>query len=120
MHTTEITETSLAQETSISKSSAAKAMELLKLWPYKATVVMLCNQMTRLAGLISVTGFYNQFMMVKLTLISLFPDEAWFHLHRHISFQNNLYWSLIHEVPLYDVISACLLCVLVQCYQRIL
>jgi hypothetical protein len=33
-------------------------------------------------------------------------DESWFHLHGNISSQNNRYWSLIHEVPLHDVISA--------------
>jgi hypothetical protein len=69
---------------------------------------MLCNQVTWLAGLISATGLCSQFMMVKLTLIWLFFYEAWFHLHRHVSTQNNQYWSsgkphLIHKVRLHDM-----------------
>jgi hypothetical protein len=41
-------------------------------------------------------------------LTSFFSEEAWFHLHGHVSSKNNLYWRpvnphLIHEVPLHDV-----------------
>jgi hypothetical protein len=50
----------LAHETSISKSSEAKGMKLLELWPCKVM---------QLAGLISATDFCIQFMTVKLALI---------------------------------------------------
>ncbi|KAJ4437480.1 hypothetical protein ANN_17624 [Periplaneta americana] len=37
-------------------------------------------------------------------LLTFFTDEAWFHLHSHVSTQNNRYWAtenphIIHEVP---------------------
>jgi hypothetical protein len=40
--------------------------------------------------------------------LSFFNDESWFHLHGHVSSQNNQYWSsvnphLIQAVPLHDV-----------------
>jgi hypothetical protein len=70
---------------------------------------MLCNHVTRLAGLISATGLYSQSMTEKLILVWLiFSDEAWFHSHWHISSKNNRYWNsinshLVHEVPLREV-----------------
>jgi hypothetical protein len=68
--------------------TAAKAMKLLELRPYKATVVMICYHVTQLTGLISATGFCNQLMTVKLNPIELFSsDEAWFNLHGHVSSQ---------------------------------
>jgi hypothetical protein len=55
---------------------------------------MLCNHVTRIAGLISATAFCNQFMTMKLILIWLsFSGETWFHLHGQVSSQNNRHCS---------------------------
>jgi hypothetical protein len=108
-HTIEIAETPCIRDGHLEIVSSQSDEAVKKHRPYKAAVVMLCNHVTRLAELISAAGFCSQFMTVKLTLIWLFlPDEAWFHLHGHVSSQNNLYWGsvnpyLIHEVPPYDV-----------------
>jgi hypothetical protein len=72
----------------------------------KASVVHALQPHGWLAGSVSTAGFCSHFMTVKLALIWLFYDEVWFHLHGHVSTQNNWYWSLIHKGPLHDVISA--------------
>jgi hypothetical protein len=59
-----------AKETGTSKSSAAIATKLLKLWPYKAIVVHALQLHDPASRLISATGFSSQFMMMKLTPVS--------------------------------------------------
>ncbi|KAJ4439784.1 hypothetical protein ANN_07912 [Periplaneta americana] len=70
----------LAQEVNISKMSAFVATKILKLKPYRSVP----------------NGDVDP-------LLTFFTDEAWFHLHGHISTQNNRYWAtenphIIHEV----------------------
>jgi hypothetical protein len=83
----------LAQETGISKSSRAKATKLLQLRPYKATVVHALQPRDSANKI----NFCNWLMQT-------ISDETWFHLHGHVSSQNNRYRSFFHEVPLHDVI----------------
>jgi hypothetical protein len=88
----------------ISKSSAPKVTKLLNLQSYKVTVVMLCNHVTWLAGLISATG-----VDPHLTFFYYYYYyEAKFHLHGHVSSKHNWYWSsvnphLIHDILLHGI-----------------
>jgi hypothetical protein len=99
----------LAQETGMSKSSARMGTQLLKLRPYKTTVIHAlqpCNPASRF-------HFCNWFLQsvleceIDLQLI-FFSDEACFCLQRYINMQNNHYWSsqnphLTHKDPPYPV-----------------
>jgi hypothetical protein len=84
----------LAQETGVSKSSARRATQLLKLRPHKTTAIhalQLRNQACRI-------HFCNWFLQpviegeINLQL-TFFSDEVWFHLQGYINIQNNPYWS---------------------------
>lgn len=98
----------LAQETEISKYSAWKATKLLKLKPYKVTVVQQLLPHDNAARL----NFCNWILdnvndqTIDPRLI-FFTDEAWFHLHGYVSSQNNRYYAtekpnFVHETPLHD------------------
>jgi hypothetical protein len=88
----------LEQEISISKSSAAKAAKLLKLWSYKVTVVQALQPRDSASRI----NFCNWFLQtvhegeVDPHLTS-FSEEAWFHFHGHVSSQNNWYWSSVNQ-----------------------
>jgi hypothetical protein len=61
-----------------------------------------------LAGLIFAAGFYNVVESEIDQQLTLFSDEAWFHLQGYINTQNNRYWSsenphLTHDAPLHPV-----------------
>jgi hypothetical protein len=98
----------LAQQAQVSKTTAWRATKNLHLRPYKITQV----QVTEEGDYGRRTHFCNRFLQavhdgVLAPKLTLFTDEAWFHLSGYISAQNNRYWSSINprqtfEVPLYD------------------
>ena len=98
----------VAQQVGISKTSVHRATKILKLKPYRVSIVQqlqprddqarinFCNWILQHI----VDGIVNPHLLI-------FSDEAWFHLSGHVSSQNHRYWStenprLIHEVPLHD------------------
>lgn len=95
----------LAQEVNISKSAAFVATKLLKLKPYKVTVVHALQPQDP----VSRVNYCNWFLQSVHNgevdpLLTFFTDEAWFYLQGHVSTQNNRYWAtenphMIHEVP---------------------
>jgi hypothetical protein len=84
----------LAQETGVSKSSVGMATQLLKLKPYKPTVIHAlqpCNPARR----VHFCSWFLQSVVEgeispQLTSIS---DEAWFHMQGYINMLNICYWS---------------------------
>jgi hypothetical protein len=83
----------LADETEVSECSARTATQLLKLTPYKTTVIHACLSV--------VEGEIDP-------QLKFFSDAAWFHVQVYINTQNNRYWSsqnshLTHEVLLHPV-----------------
>jgi biotin operon repressor len=85
----------LAQETGMSKSSARRATQLLKLRPYKTTVIH-----TRLQSCdpASSAHFSSWFLhsVVEVEIdpqLTFFSDEVCFHLQGYTNTQNNRYWS---------------------------
>jgi hypothetical protein len=84
-----------AQETKVSKSSARRATQLLKLKSYKTTVNHL-----RLAATWSSwqDSFFSWFLQSTVEgeidpQLTFFSDEVWFRLEGYINKQNNRYWS---------------------------
>jgi hypothetical protein len=99
----------LAQETGVSKSGARTATQLLKLRPYKTTVILAfqpCDSASRVRFCIwFLKSVVEGEIDPQLTFSS---DEAWFHLQGYINTQNNRYWSsqtphLTHKAPLHPV-----------------
>jgi hypothetical protein len=67
----------LAQETSISKSSAAKVMRLLELQPYKATVVHALQPRDPASSINLCNWFLQSFYDGKVgPYLTLFSDEV--------------------------------------------
>lgn len=99
----------LSQETGVSQFSAWKATKLLKLKPYKITVVQELqprDNVSRVNFCNWVLGKVNDGSMDPKLIF--FTDEAWFYLHGHVSTQNNRCWSaekpdIVHEMPLHDL-----------------
>jgi hypothetical protein len=99
----------LAQESGVSKSNARRTTQLLKLRPYKTTVINTLQQRNP----VSRVHFYSWFLqsVIKSEInprLTFFSDGACFHLQGYINTQNNCYWSsqnphLTHEVPLHPV-----------------
>jgi hypothetical protein len=99
----------LAQESGVSKFSARTAAQLLKLRPYRTTVIHVL-QLRDSAGSVCFCSWFLQSVIEgeidpKLTFCS---DEAWFHLQGYINTQNNWYWNsqnsqLTHKVQLHLV-----------------
>jgi hypothetical protein len=58
-HTPRKSRQRLAQETGVLKSIARRATQLLKLRPYKTTVIQPCSRAIQLAGFIFSAGFYS-------------------------------------------------------------
>jgi hypothetical protein len=82
----------LAQETRVSKSSARRATQLLKLRPYKTTVIHTLQQREPASR----AHFCNWFLQTVIDgeidpQLTFFSDEAWFHLQGYINTQNNRY-----------------------------
>jgi hypothetical protein len=83
----------LAQETEVSKSSASREIQLLKLRLYKIEIHTLqpCNPANRV-------HFCNWFLqsVIKGEIdpqLTFSSNEAWFHLQGYINTQNNRYWN---------------------------
>jgi hypothetical protein len=99
----------LAQETGGSKSSARMATQLLKLRPYKTTVIHALQPRDPASRVHFCSWFLQSVVEGELYLhLTFFSDEARFHLQGYINTQNNLYWSsqnphLTHEVRLRPV-----------------
>lgn len=98
----------VAQEVSVSKSLVHTATKILKLKPYKVTVVHELRPLDNEKRITFCNWVLHNIVdgIVDPQLI-IFSDEAWFHLNGHVASQNNRYWStenphLIHEIPLHD------------------
>jgi hypothetical protein len=81
----------LVQETGVSKSGARTATQLLKLGPYKTVThaLQLLNPASRV-------HFYSWFLQSFVVgeidrQLTLFSDEAWFHVQGYINTQSNHY-----------------------------
>jgi hypothetical protein len=89
--------------------SVRKATQLLKLRPYKTTVIYVLQSLDP-ANRVRLCSWSLQ-SGVKGELdpqMTFFSEEPWFHLQRYINMQNNCYWSsqnpqLTHEVAFYRV-----------------
>jgi hypothetical protein len=79
----------LAQEVEMSKSSARTATQLLKLRPYKTTVI---HTLQPQGSFLQLVFTFCCRRKIDSQLI-FFSDEAWFHLQGYINMQNNRYWS---------------------------
>jgi hypothetical protein len=82
----------LAQETGLSKSSARRATQLLKLRPNK-TAVIHALQPHDPTGRVHFCSWFLQ-SVIKGEIImqfTFFSDETWFHLQGYINTQNNCY-----------------------------
>jgi hypothetical protein len=99
----------LAQQTGVSKSSARMATQLLKLRPYKTTVINALHQHDPARRVPFCSWFLQSVVEGEIDpQLTLFSDWAWFHLQGYINTQNNRYWSsqnphLTHEAPLHSV-----------------
>jgi transposase len=80
----------LTQETGVSKSSARTATQLLKLWPYKTTIIHALQPHDPASRVRFCNWFLQSVIDPQLTF---FSDEAWFHLQGYINTQNNRYWN---------------------------
>jgi hypothetical protein len=99
----------LAQETGVAKSSARRTTQLLKLRPYKTTVIHGLQP----RDCASTVHFCSRFLQSVVEggigpQFAFFSDEAWFHLQGYINTQSNRYWSsqnphLTHEVLLHPL-----------------
>jgi hypothetical protein len=88
----------LAQETGVSKFSARTATQLLKLRPYKTTIIIIIIHALQPRDPASRVNFCNWFLQSVVEgeidpQLTFFFDETWFHLQGYISTQNNRYWS---------------------------
>jgi hypothetical protein len=82
----------LAQETGVSKSSARRETQLLKLRPYKTRVIQIlqpCDPASR----VHFCNWFLQSVVKNVTnpQLAFFSDEAWFYLQGYINTQNNHY-----------------------------
>jgi hypothetical protein len=99
----------LAQEIGVQKSSARGATQLLKLRPYKTTILHALQSHDP----DDMVKFYSWFLQSVVEgeidpQLKFFAAEAWFHLQGYVNTQNNRYWSsqnphLTDEVPLHPV-----------------
>jgi hypothetical protein len=93
----------------VSKSSARTATQLLKLRPYKTTIIHSLQPRDSASMVCFCSWFLQSVVEGEIDLqLTLFSDEAWFHLQGYINTQNNCYWSsqnphLTHDTPLHPV-----------------
>jgi hypothetical protein len=82
----------LAQETAVSKCSARRATQLLKLRPHKTTVTH-ALQPHDPAGMVHFCSWFIQSVVGGEidSQLAFFSDDAWFHLQGYINTQNNRY-----------------------------
>jgi hypothetical protein len=105
----------LAQETGMSKSSARMATQLLKLGPYKTTIIHDLHPHDPVSRVHFCSWFLQSVVKSEIYLqLTLFSDVARFYLQEYINMQNNYYWNsqnpyLTHEVKLHPV-KVCVWC----------
>jgi hypothetical protein len=93
----------------VSKSSARTATQLLKLRPYKTTVIHALQPHDSVSMLRFCSWFLQSVIKGEIDpRLTFLSDEARFHLQGYINMQNNRYWSsknphLTHEAPLHPV-----------------
>jgi hypothetical protein len=93
----------LAQETGVSKSSARRTPQLPKLRPYKTTVIHALKPRDSASRTRFCSWFLQSVVEGEIDpQLTIFSDEARFHLQGYINTQNNRYWSsqnphLTHE-----------------------
>jgi hypothetical protein len=84
----------LVQQTGVSKPNSRTATQLLKLRPYKTTVIhalQLCDPGSRVHFC---SWFLQSVVEGEIDLqLTFFSNEARFHLQGYINIQNNLCWS---------------------------
>jgi hypothetical protein len=84
----------LAQETGASKFSARMATQLLKLRPYKTTVIHALQLRNPIHRVHFCSWFLQSIIEGEIDLqLTFSSDEAWFHLQEYINMQNNRYLS---------------------------
>jgi hypothetical protein len=99
----------LAQETGVSKSCARTATQLLKLRPYKTTVIHALHCRDPAIWVHFCSWFLQPVFKDEIDpQLTFFSDVVWFHLYRYINTQNNCCWSsqnphLTHKVLLHPV-----------------
>jgi hypothetical protein len=82
----------LAEEPRVSKSSARTATQLLKLRPYKRTVIHALQPRDSASSVHSCSWFLQSVVEGEIDpQLTFFSDEAWFHLQEYINTQNNRY-----------------------------
>jgi hypothetical protein len=99
----------LDQVTGVSKSSARRVTQFLKLRPYKTTAI----HALRPGDPASRIHFSNWFLRSVVEgeinpQLTFFSDAVWFHLQGYINTQNNRFWisqnpHLTHKEPLHPV-----------------
>jgi hypothetical protein len=93
----------------VSKCSARRATQLLKLRPYKTTVIHALQPRDSASRVCFCSWFLQSVFEGESDLqLTFSPDGAWFHLQEYINTQNNRYWSsqnlhVTHEAPLHPV-----------------
>jgi hypothetical protein len=99
----------LALQCGVSKSAAHVLTKLLKLKPYRTTVIHQFLPPDAEARINHCRWFQHSVYdgMADPDFV-FYTDEAWFHLSGYVNSQNNRYWSAensysIYEVPLHDV-----------------
>jgi hypothetical protein len=99
----------LAQETGVSASTARRATRLLKLRPYKTTVIHDLQPRDPCSRVHFCSWFLPSVVVGEIDpQLTFFSAEAWFHLQGYVNTQNNRYLSsqnphLTHEVPFHPV-----------------
>jgi hypothetical protein len=99
----------LAQETGVPKSSTRRVSQLMKLRPSNTTVIH-ALQPRHPARRVHFCSWFLQSVVegAIYSQLTLFSDEAWFHLQGYINTHNNRYWNsqnphLTDEAPLRTV-----------------
>jgi hypothetical protein len=99
----------LAQESGVSKSSARRATQLLKLRPRKTKAINALQLRNSPSRVYFCSWFLKSVVEGEIDpQLIFFSDEAWFRLQGYINTLNNHYWisqnpHLTHEIPLHQV-----------------
>jgi hypothetical protein len=94
----------LAQETGMSKSSARRATQLLKLRPYK-TVIHSSQPLDPASRVYSCSWFLQSVVEGENgPQLTMFCGEAWFYLQGYINNQNNRYGNSQNPHPAHEIL----------------
>jgi hypothetical protein len=96
----------LAQGTGVSKSSARRATQLLKLRPYKTTAIHALQSRVP-ASRVHFCSWFLRSVVECCEIhpqLTFFSEEAWCHLQGYINTQNNRYWSSRNPQITYKVL----------------